>query len=73
MMLNTQSTLRVLLLILVVLLLYPPMMESGIISASHGRIPLDHGNYFEMVRLPLLVKVSKQVNSTFSNGPYNSI
>ena len=49
------------------------MMESGIISASHGRIPLDHGNCFEMVRLSLLTKVSKQVNSSFSNGPYNSI
>ena len=51
--------------------MYPPMMESGIISALHGRIPLDHGNCFKMVRLPLLAKVSKQVNSAFNNGPYN--
>ncbi|KAL9979840.1 hypothetical protein ACROYT_G017560 [Oculina patagonica] len=41
-------------------LLYLQTMESGITSAQHGRIPLDHGTCSKMARLRLLVKVIKQ-------------
>ena len=39
-------------------------MESGITSAQHGRIPLDHGNCSKMAGMWLLVQALQKVGCT---------